>query len=425
MMKTAVLLSIAALAVAQSRADAVQSHTGNGYPFEYAPPHALARDELLARAIACDDILCLERELDDKLIHNAVRPFLIVRRTTKRNEEPETQVRSSCCTEFPCYYSQCADTCNYWQRNGGISPCVNGPCGSRSFGAQSEPVSINDGTCYKQGERSEGAEGYQLVPYKPCCDGRVPIEKIGAWGKFCPDEVVDGHGFKDSGDGGGDSGDGGGDSGHTFAPQADSTSAPAYTTAQSTHTTAGRVEDSHGGVGSEDEVYGAGSGGDTDISDSECYGPGMRSIGAEGYSAINYKPCCDGSEAVKRAGDWGMFCPVGSESQETLNYGTGTGKAEAQKGTAEVYAQTVRTRVLHLTQSCARVQETETLTCMQSGLDDILARVAKGESPSEAARSQCCVEDENYRCQCRNTCYFWQNNRFAAPAGLFTPNDSY
>lgn len=40
-----------------------------------------------------------------------------------------------------------------------------------------------------------------------------------------------------------------------------------------------------------------------------CYFPGERSVGAEGYPEVEYKPCCDGGEAVPRPDEWGLFCP--------------------------------------------------------------------------------------------------------------------
>lgn len=40
--------------------------------------------------------------------------------------------------------------------------------------------------CYKDGEKCMGAEGYEYVPYAPCCDDSVcmPNKKKG-WGSFC------------------------------------------------------------------------------------------------------------------------------------------------------------------------------------------------------------------------------------------------
>lgn len=367
MMKSAFLLTIAALGAALNRADALRNPKGNEIAFADAGPHSLARDELLARAIACEDMLCLERELDDKLIHSAVRPFMIIRNAKKEKEDQGAGARSSCCPQTPCYLEQCKNTCNYWQNNGGLTPCGDSPCGYNSFTAPTEPGSTDTQTCYKPGERSQGADGYEQVSYKPCCDGRAPVDKIGQWGKFCPDEY--------SGDDGGNGGDGG-------------------------------------------------DGGDNGNGSSECYGPGMRSMGDEGYPAVEYKPCCDGRTAVKRASEWGMFCPAASGGEETSAGGTGYGEDEAQEGTPERYAQAVRTSVLQLTRSCARMQDAETVECMQRELDSVLARASQ-DGTSDFSGNQCCLVDDNYYCLCRNTCYYWQNNRFAAPEGLLPPSDEY
>lgn len=66
--KSAALLSIAALATVQNRAVAASFPIGNRIELEQVVPPALARDELLTRAISCENMQCLERELDDELI---------------------------------------------------------------------------------------------------------------------------------------------------------------------------------------------------------------------------------------------------------------------------------------------------------------------------------------------------------------------
>lgn len=43
-----------------------------------------------------------------------------------------------------------------------------------------------------------------------------------------------------------------------------------------------------------------------------CYGPGERNQGAEGYPEVLYQPCCNEAAAVPRDGEWGRFCPGGS-----------------------------------------------------------------------------------------------------------------
>lgn len=44
---------------------------------------------------------------------------------------------------------------------------------------------------------------------------------------------------------------------------------------------------------------------DTDL----CYKEGERNQGAAGYPEVQYRPCCDGKVAVEKDGDWGKFCP--------------------------------------------------------------------------------------------------------------------
>lgn len=46
---------------------------------------------------------------------------------------------------------------------------------------------------------------------------------------------------------------------------------------------------------------------------SACAGPGERNQGAEGFPGVEYKPCCDGRESVGKEGDWGKFCPGGGD----------------------------------------------------------------------------------------------------------------
>lgn len=130
-MKPALLLTIAALVAALGQADVSRSNNGHGVMFKHVAPHDLARDELLARSIACEDMLCLERELDDKLIHSAVRPITRIV-TPKKQVDEEDKAEKSCCAETPCYFNQCMNTCNHWQVHGGATPC-GGPCGYNSY----------------------------------------------------------------------------------------------------------------------------------------------------------------------------------------------------------------------------------------------------------------------------------------------------
>lgn len=147
MKKPVVLLSIAALASVLNRASAVGIPKGNGIAAAQAAPHALARAELLARAIACEDMPCLERKLDEKLIYSAVRPFMIIMSSKKRNKNDEKSGNlRHCWTETPCYYRDCAQTCSWWQagNGGGVRPC-HGTCGRSKAVGQIERSDDGDG----------------------------------------------------------------------------------------------------------------------------------------------------------------------------------------------------------------------------------------------------------------------------------------
>lgn len=141
-----------------------------------------------------------------------------------------------------------------------------------------------EGKCYKAGERSVGAPGKPMVDYMPCCDGKAPQEKYGAWGKFCglpspyaPEPVVPKERVPKKC---------AGDDGYPYVPYLDC---------------------GDGYKCEREPKYGWGF--FCMPTGNSCYGPGMKAQGAPGYPKIDYMPCCDGQKSASKYGEWGKFCP--------------------------------------------------------------------------------------------------------------------
>lgn len=140
--------------------------------------------------------------------------------------------------------------------------------------------------CYNDGERAIGAPGYEAVPYKPCCNGREPKAVAYDWGKFCGGEdlepVEDDTGFTRCA----------GEEGFPYVE---------YVDCGAEFKCEKMPEYSWGFFC-------------VAVGESDCYRPGERAIGARGYPAIQYLPCCDGMEPIQVAYNWGYFCPAAGAS---------------------------------------------------------------------------------------------------------------
>lgn len=99
--------------------------------------------------------------------------------------------------------------------------------------------------CYPDGERAVGAPGKPSVPWMSCCSGKMPLPM-------------------DAGD---------------AAYKAD-----------------------------RDWGLFCGGTGKIVVDKDDCYGKGVRGVGAPGKPYVPYKPCCDGREPQEVYGDWGRLC---------------------------------------------------------------------------------------------------------------------
>lgn len=138
--------------------------------------------------------------------------------------------------------------------------------------------------CYADGKRAIGAAGYPRVPYKPCCNGKEPKAKEYDWGLFCGEKAP------------------------PVEPTVPESEIPTKCAGDAGYPYVPYVECPHGEKCEKAPQYGWGFYCMKTAKD-DCYGPGVRAIGAKGYPAIDYLPCCDGSEPKPAAYDWGLFCP--------------------------------------------------------------------------------------------------------------------
>lgn len=125
MQKRAAALLVAVLAASLNKAGAASVGPGSDITRAHAEPHVLAREKLVMRAMACEDELCLERELHEKLIVQAVRTVKI----------DSTIRKAAMCCETGCYYQQCFHTCMWWLRSSywRAPECCYGSCGISRF----------------------------------------------------------------------------------------------------------------------------------------------------------------------------------------------------------------------------------------------------------------------------------------------------
>lgn len=202
--KPALLLVATVLATVFHASEAALVDTEAGDTSGQAEPHDLARAVLLERAMACEDELCLERELDEEAVAQAVRAAEV---------KIATSSRGICCFT-DCYYRHCKSTCNWWAVNGRVPGCcrsnfIGGSCRVATSRVAKEPADAAQDErggdadadsatgCYNPGERSQGAAGHPRADEKPCCDGQDSVEVSGEWGKFCPGGVGGGAALPD------------------------------------------------------------------------------------------------------------------------------------------------------------------------------------------------------------------------------------
>lgn len=138
-------------------------------------------------------------------------------------------------------------------------------------------------TCYKEGEKCMGAEGYQAIPWLGCCDGYECKGEAHDWGFVCvkaqerptvlePKCHEAGEKCK-------------GADGHPYIP---------YLGCCDGYVCEGKADD-WGSVCIKQELP-------------KCYNSGEKCIGAEGYPAIPWLGCCDGLVCAGQADDWGVTC---------------------------------------------------------------------------------------------------------------------
>lgn len=58
-------------------------------------------------------------------------------------------------------------------------------CPGKTGGGDTGPGDGGKKTCYKDGERNQGAAGYPAVTYLRCCSGKQAVAKDDDWGLFC------------------------------------------------------------------------------------------------------------------------------------------------------------------------------------------------------------------------------------------------
>lgn len=147
--------------------------------------------------------------------------------------------------------------------------------------------------CYKKGERCIGAKGYPKVDYYPCCDNVKRVSVSYDWGEFCGEAPMK-KPVKCAGE-----------EGYPYFEY--KSCAPGY------HCVKPDSSYKYGwGMYCMPNGYHVDS--KTVSKDNKtCYDDGERCIGAPGYNAVPYKPCCSGAtpaSKIKSDGkyDWGLYC---------------------------------------------------------------------------------------------------------------------
>lgn len=212
----------------------------------------------------------------------------------------------------------------------------------------------SEDTCYKPGEKNQGASGFPAVEYKPCCDGQSSVERAGEWGRFCPG----------AGTGGGvGTGD---DTCYAAGERNQGASGfPAVLYKPCCDGQQSVVKADEWGRFCPAAATGGDGGGDL-----TCYGPGERNQGESGFPAVPYKPCCDGRGAVEKANDWGKFCP----GEDTGGGGTTTTVVIPVTETTVVIPVTATTVAVPVTATTVVVPVTATTVTIPGGDNECRVR---------------------------------------------------